>query len=245
MSGHSKWSQIKRQKGVADIKRGNLFTKLANAITVAAKQGGADPEMNFKLRIAIDKAKSDNMPSDNIERAIKRGAGGAEGSQLEEVIYEAYSPGGTAIIIEALTDNKNRTVSVIRKLIEKSEGKLGSTNSVMWMFEKRGVLRATKESMGKIKNIDEFQLKAIDAGAEEIIPEKNGLIIYTKPEDLQKIKELLIKDGAIFDSSDIELVAKDRVRIEDEATKNKLEKIFIELEDNDEVNNYYTNAEID
>lgn len=245
MSGHSKWAQIKRQKGVADIKRGNLFTKLANAITVVAKQGGADPEMNFKLRIAIDKAKSANMPSDNIERAIKRGTGGAEGNTLEEVIYEVYGPGGTAIIIEALTDNKNRTISVIRKLIEKSEGKLGSTNSVMWMFEKRGVLRVTKESMEKIKNIDEFQLKAIDVGAEEIIPEQKGLIIYTKPEDLHKIKELLKNEGVNFDSSDIEWVAKDRVRIEDEATKNKLEKIFIELEDNDEVNNYYTNAEID
>jgi YebC/PmpR family DNA-binding regulatory protein len=245
MSGHSKWAQIKRQKGVADVKRGGLFTKLANVITVAAKLGGADPEMNFKLRIAVDKAKSANMPSDNIERAVKRGAGGTEENMLEEIIYEAYGPGGTAIIIEALTDNKNRTVSVIRKLIEISEGKLGGANSVMWMFEKRGVLRSTKESMEKIKDIDEFQLKAIDAGAEEIILEKNGLIIYTKPEDLQKIKELLIQDSIIFDSSDIELVAKDRIRIEDEATKNKLEKIFIELEGNDEVNNYYTNAEID
>jgi len=141
MSGHSKWAQIKRQKGATDQKRGNLFTKLAKGITIAARDGGGDPASNFKLRLAVDQAKQSNMPKDNIERAIKRGAGELEGGQIEEAIYEGFGPSGVAIIIETLTDNKNRTVSNVKHILTKYGGGLGSSNSVLWQFERKGVVR--------------------------------------------------------------------------------------------------------
>jgi YebC/PmpR family DNA-binding regulatory protein len=242
MSGHSKWTQIKRQKGVADQKRGNLFTKLAKNITIAAKSGGGDPAMNFKLRLAIDQARSANMPKDNIERAIKRGTGELGGEQIEEIIYEGFGPGGTVIIIATLSDNKNRTVANIKHILAKHGGRLGSANSVLWQFEKKGVIRISNYQ-SLISNFDDWQLQMIDAGVDDIQQQNEELIIYTKPDLLQKIKEELDKLKIQPESADLEFVPKEKIKIDND-TKEKLENCFAELDNDDDINNYYTNAEM-
>lgn len=243
MSGHSKWAQIKRQKGTADQKRGNLFTKLANTITVAAREKGGNPETNFQLRLAIDQAKSANMPRDNIERAIKRGAGELAGSQIEEITYEAFGPEGVALIIEALTDNKNRAASSLRHILTKHSGTLAGPNSVLWKFDQKGVLRI-ENFKTKIKNLDEFELKLIDLGTEEIMHEETDLIIYTSPNNLQKIKEFLGKLNLVADYAEIEYVAKKKNKIDNDSKKEKLENLFEELNNDQDINNYYTDADI-
>ncbi len=240
MSGHSKWSTIKRAKAVTDQRKGSLFTKLSKNITIAAKQGGGDPNMNFKLRLTIDKAKSANMPNDNIERAIKRGTGELKDIILEEVTYECYGPNGIAIIIIATTDNKNRTASVIRSTLAKHQGNLGNTGSVMWMFDQKGIIRILKEN---IKNKDEFELNIIDQGAEDIEEEDEGFTITSSVEDFKKIQEYIDQKSIPFESAAIEMVPKDKIDI-DEKSKEKIEKLFAELEDDDDVNEYYTNADI-
>lgn len=244
MSGHSKWSQIKRQKQSADQKRGNLFTKLSNAITVAARQGGGDQSTNFKLRLATEKAKQANMPNENIERAIKKGAGALEGIKIEEVIYEGFGPEGTAFVIEALTDNKNRTTSEIRNILTKYGGNLGSAGSVLWMFEQEGVLRIDREALDQIKDKENLELKIIDAGALDFKEEPEGLVIYTKPELLHKVKEYLENKNIKFETVEIELVPKNKVKAENVSTKEKLNNIYEELEENESINNYYTNVEV-
>jgi len=241
MSGHSKWSQIKRQKAVADQKRGNLFTKLANTITIAVKQGGKDQNSNFKLRLTVEKAKSANMPNNNIERAIKRGSGELEGITLDEIIYEAFGPNGIAIIIEATTDNKNRTTSSIRNILTKYQGNLGNSGSVMWMFDKKGVIRILKNN---IKNKEDFELKIIDAGADDIIEEEEGFTILTKVEMLALIKELIEKENIILESAEIELIPQNKTIVESESIKNKINKLLEALEENDDVNNCFTNADL-
>ncbi len=235
MSGHSKWSKIKHKKGAADQKRGANFTKLGNAITVAAKKGG-DPEMNFSLRIAIDKAKSGNLPKDNIERAIKRGTGELGGAQLEENTYEGFGPGKIGIIIETLTDNKNRTVAEVKHTLDKSGGSLSGPGAVMWMFNRLGVLITNKEGVDK----DELELKAIDAGAEDIEDDEEEMTIYTKPEELQKVKENLEKENIKIESAEIEFIAKEKKETTDELDE-KLEKFFDILDENGDITNYYTN----
>ncbi len=241
MSGHSKWSQIKRQKAVTDNKRGALFTKLGNAIVITVKHGGKDSSSNFRLRVAIDSAKSANMPNDNIERAIKRGAGEIDGVLIEEIIYEGYGPGGTAIIIEVATDNKNRSSANIRKILTKYGGNLGSTGNVMWMFQKKGVIRIPNE---EIKNQDELELQLIDAGSDDIISEAEGITILSKPEQLPAINKTLETLSVTPASAEIEYVSENKVSELDEKTKNKLTKLFEELEEDDDVSNYYTNAEL-
>lgn len=241
MSGHSKWSQIKRQKAVADQKRGNLFTKIANTITIAVKQGGKDQNSNFKLRLAVEKAKSANMPNNNIERAIKRGSGELEGITLEEIIYEAFGPNGIAIIVEATSDNKNRTTSSIRNILTKYQGNLGNSGSVTWMFDKKGVIRILKNN---IKNKEDFELRIIDAGADDIIEEEEGFTILTKVEKLAYLKELIEKENIILESAEIELIPQNKIIIESESIKNKINKLLEELEENDDVNNYFTNADL-
>jgi len=236
MSGHSKWAQIHRQKGVADTKRGALFTKLGKAITIAAKIGGPDPDANFRLRLAIDQAKAANLPKDNIERAIKRGTGELSGQQIEQITYEGFGPGGAALIIECLTDNRNRTSSAIKHILTKSGGSLGSPNSVAWLFEPKGVVR--------IKNLEEkLELELIDAGATDIIKDPDNVIIYSQSNDLKKIKEFLEKKQIQTDYAEIEQVAKAKKMITDQE-KEKLETLLSELGENEDVNNYYTNAEI-
>jgi len=244
MSGHSKWSQIKRQKQSADQKRGNLFTKLSNAITVAARQGGGDQSTNFKLRLATEKAKQANMPNENIERAINKGAGSLESIKIEEVIYEGFGPEGIALVIEALSDNKNRTTSEIRNILTKYGGNLGNAGSVLWMFEQRGVLRISREILDTIKDKQDLELKIIDAGAQDFEEEPEGLVIYTKPELLHQVKDYLENKNITFETTEVELVPKNKTKIENETTKEKLNNIYSELEENDSINNYYTNAEI-
>lgn len=236
MSGHSKWAQIHRQKGTADTKRGALFTRLGNAITAAAKTGGGNVENNFKLRLTIDQAKAANMPKDNIERAIKRGTGELAGAKVEAIAYEGFGPGKAAFIIEVLTDNRNRTSSAIKHLLTKHGGSLGGPNSVAWMFELKGVIR--------IKEInEELELALIDAGVQDISQDQDGVIIYTKPAELQKIKELLENKGKKIESAQIDYIAKEKKLLNQEEQQ-QLEQLISELEENEDINDYYTNAEI-
>jgi len=241
MSGHSKWAQIKRQKAITDNKRGALFTKLGNTIAVAVKQGGKDPESNFKLRMAIEKAKTANMPNDNIERSIKRGAGELEGITIEEVIYEGFGPGGIALILETTTDNKNRTTAELRRLFTKYQGNLGGGGSVLWMFDKKGVIRILKNNINKKEDLE---LKLIDAGAEDIIEEEEGFTILCQMENLPKLKSLIERENISLESADIELVPQNKMKIGNGATKKKINQLFEELEIHDDINNYFTNADL-
>jgi YebC/PmpR family DNA-binding regulatory protein len=241
MSGHSKWAQIKRQKAVTDKKKGAIFTKLGYAITIAAKQGGGDPAMNFKLRLAIDKAKAANMPNDNIERAILKGTGGGDGATFEEVVYEGFGPEGSAVIIEALTDSKNRTTSVVRNIFSKYGGNLGSHGSVNYLFNKKGVIRVLRS---EVPSLEKFELAMIDAGADDIIEEEEGLTILTSPEKLSAVKGSLEKSGVKTESADIEMVSGSKISLPDQAANDKLLKLLEELENCEDINNYFTNVEL-
>lgn len=238
MSGHSKWHNIQQKKGATDAKRASLFTKLAKTITVSAKEGGGDPAVNFKLRLAIDKARSANMPKDNIERAIKRGAGELGGGKIEEVIYEGYGPAGVAVVILVLTDNRNRASSSIKHIFSKYGGSLGGPNSVLWMFGRRGVIRISGEDLPVSWN--ELELKAIDLGAEDMNEEDGDMIIYTAPENLQNLKEGLEKDKIKVGYAEIEWVAKEKIEIMEE-DKERIENFLEELDDDPDVDDYYTN----
>ena len=241
MSGHSKWSQIKRQKAVTDGKRSNLFTKLGNTIAVAVKEGGKDPDSNFRLRMAIDKAKASNMPNDNIKRAIKRGAGEIEGVIIEKVVYEGFGPAGVAIIIEATTDNKNRTAAAIRNILTKHGGNLGGNGSVAWMFDKKGVLRVANED---VVDKDALELSLIDAGADEIITEDEGMLIYAPAQQLPALKKALEEQNIAPASAEVEMVPQNKIVVRDARDQKKLEKISEELERDDDVSNYFTNADV-
>ncbi len=239
MSGHSKWSTIKRKKGIADAKKSNVFAKISKIVSIAARDGGGDPEANYKLRLAIDKARAVNMPIDNIDRAIKKGTGELDGgTQIEDVVYEAYGPGGIAVIIEAITDNKNRTVSEIKKILSDHEGKLGGSGSVSWMFDRKGVIRISKVSNDKK---EEIELLAIDNEASDIKEEDTSIVIYIVPEKLSKLKEILEKEGIKIDSSEVELITKNPVKIDDKNILEKVEKLMEELGEHDDVNEIYSN----
>lgn len=239
MSGHSKWSTIKRQKGVADAKRSAVFTKLAKAITVAARQGGGDADMNFRLRLAVDKAREQNMPKENIDRAVAKGAGTGEGIQIEEVGYEGYGPGGVAFVINTVTDNRNRTVSEIRALLTRHGGTLGSANSVAWQFARRGVIRVAAEKLAP--EHDALELELIEAGAEDVQDAPEGLTILTNPEQLQDVKTLLEKKSIPTASADIELVSNTPIPLSDADSK-KLQTLIEILEDHADVTAVWTNA---
>jgi YebC/PmpR family DNA-binding regulatory protein len=232
MSGHSKWHSIKHKKAASDAKKGKVFTKLARAITVAAR-GNPDPDTNFQLRLAIDQAKAANMPKDNIERAIARATGEGKDA-LEEVIYEAYGPGGVAIIIEVLTDNKNRTVSNLKHILSSHGGSLAGSGSVAYLFERKGMVRL--KDLGD--NPEEMELKLIDAGAEDIYDEEGQKVIVCQPNKLKNISKAL--EGVEVEYSGLEWTAKDRVT-PDEETQGKLEKLFEALEEDDDVNDYSSN----
>ena len=241
MSGHSKWSKIKRKKGVADAKRGAVFTKLGNLITIVVKEKGGDPETNFSLRMAMDKAREANMPKDNIEKAIKRGTGELEGGQIEELYYEGFGPVKSQFIIRSLTDNKNRSAATVRHAFTKFGGSLGT---VMWNFSRQGVLRIMNEEL-KIKNIDfnNLELDIIEAGADDILKEEEGITIMTKIEDLQNVKKFLDEKDIKTKSAEIEHVAKEVMDVSDD-DKEKIEKFIEELEDNEDVADYYTNISL-
>ena len=238
MSGHSKWATTKRQKAVVDAKKGAIFTKLAKIIAVAARQGG-DPANNFSLRIAADKARSFNMPKENIERAIKRGTGELAGAQIEELTYEGLGPAKSQFIVKTLTDNKNRTAAEIRHLFNEAGGSLGA---VMWNFELKGIIRISNNQF-PITNKEDFELELIDQGAQDILTEEEGVTVYAKPEDLQKIKQFLESKNIKIESAEIKYVAKEHTELSDE-DKAKAQKFIDQLEDNEDVSDYYTNADI-
>lgn len=244
MSGHSKWANIHKQKEVADAKKGAVFTKIARNITLAAREKGGDPEMNPSLRTAIDKAKEVNMPKDNIERAIKKGTGEIEGAKLEEIIYEGYGPGGIAIIIKCLTDNRNRSASNIRHIFTKFGGNLGEPKSVSWMFEQKGVINFWKfQLQEKDIKMDDFELKMIDAGIEDVRDEEDRILIYTNIKDLHKMKEILEDMQIKIDYSEIDWVAKNEIEIKDAETNNKVNKFLETLDSDEDVQVFYTNLE--
>ncbi|RLC38868.1 YebC/PmpR family DNA-binding transcriptional regulator [Candidatus Falkowbacteria bacterium] len=236
MSGHSKWSKIKRQKGVTDLKRGAEFTKLGNIIAIAAREKGGDPETNFSLRMAIDKARASNMPKDNIERSIKRGIGELEGGQIEEILYEGFGPGKAQFIVRALTDNKNRSAANIRHIFTKYGGALGS---VMWNFEKQGVVRISNDEF-RITN-EETELELIEAGVQDINKEAEGITLITNMEDLVKVKKYLDDKGIKTESAEIEYMAKEEMELNEDDTE-KIEKFVEALDENEDVADYYTNA---
>ncbi len=238
MSGHSKWSTIKRKKGALDAKKGVIFTKLANLITIMAKEHGSDPDTNFSLRMAIEKAKSFNMPKNNIERAIKRGAGEIDGEQIEELIYECIGPANSQFIIKALTDNKNRSAANIRHIFTKAGGSLGS---VMWNFEQKGVIIIVNEELKNKKIIiDDFEMELIDVGIDDIANEDENKVIYTKIENLQNIKKFLDNKNIKIESAEIEYIAKEKININDN-DKNKIEKLINAIEDCEDIADYYIN----
>lgn len=238
MSGHSKWSQIKRTKGAADVKRGALFSKLGKKISLAVKEGGgSDPAANFKLRIAVEKAREVNMPNDNIERAIKKGAG-QDGSMIEEIVYEGYGPFGTAFLIETATDNRNRTVNNIKHTLSEHGGNLGSAGSVSWQFETKGQILV--EASG---DLEALTLTAIDAGATDVRESPEGLEVYTKPEDLQTIKQSLTDNGAKIAVSEIIKESGQGVDLTEEQ-KPKVEALFAELENDEDVIAVHTSANL-
>lgn len=238
MSGHSKWSTIKRKKGALDAKRGAIFTKLGNMITVAAKEKGGDLDTNFSLRLAVDKAKQANMPKENIERAIKRGTGELEGAEILEYIYEGIGPANSQFVVKALSDNKNRTAAEVRHAFTKFGGAL---STVMWNFEQKGVIRVSAEVL-KEKNIDmdEMELELIDAGAEDIKNEEEGMTVFTTFENLQKVKKFFDDKEIETDSAEVEYIPKDEVEFSEEELE-KVQKFIDVLDESDDVADYYTN----
>lgn len=238
MSGHSKWSQIKRSKGASDAKRGVLFSKLGKKISIAVKEGGSgDPAHNMKLRAAIEKAKEASMPNDNIERAIKKGLGEG-GPAIEEATYEGYGPFGTAFIIEAATDNKNRTVSNVKHLLSKHGGNLGGQGSVAWQFQTRGQILVERTG-----NLDEIELAAIDAGAEDVRESLEGLEIYTTPQDLETIKQKILAVGAQVVQSEVIQESSQPTALTEEQ-KPKVESLIEELENDEDVIAVHSSANL-
>jgi YebC/PmpR family DNA-binding regulatory protein len=240
MAGHSKWAQIKRKKGAADAKRGTLFTKLARAIQVAARDGGGDPAGNAALANAIQKAKDERMPKDNIERAIAKGIGADSDAQaIENVVYEGYGPGGVAIMVEALTDNRNRTGSEVRHIFSRHGGNLGEPGSVAWNFEKRGVLVVDAERYSE----DEL-MPAIDAGAEDVSLDENVFEVVTAPAELAVVRDALERAGVEVQSSELSMHASNRVQV-GENQVGTLMRLIDELEEHDDVDSVYSNFDVD
>ncbi|HEB76576.1 MAG TPA: YebC/PmpR family DNA-binding transcriptional regulator [Nitrospirae bacterium] len=241
MAGHSKWSQIKHKKAAADAKRGKLFSKLAKEISVAARLGGDDPAMNPRLRTAIEKAKEANMPQDNIRRAVQKGTGELPGASYEEALYEGYGPGGVALLIEVLTDNRNRTVAEIRHLLGKHGGSLGEAGCVSWIFEKKGYILVGKSSIDE----DTLMSIVIEAGAEDMKndPREDNYEIITAPEDLNTIKEALAEHGIPVSMAEITMLPKTQVSLDGDMAE-KMVRLMEVLEDHDDVQNVYANFDI-
>ena len=239
MSGHSKWSSIKHKKAAKDAKRGKLFTKLIKEITVAARQGGGDINGNPRLRTAVLTAKANSMPNDNIDRAIKKGTGELEGAAYEEVQYEGYGPGGTAILLQVLTDNKNRTVQEIRHLFTRYGGNLGENGCVAWMFEKKGVITVDKAQVDE----DRLFSLALDAGAEDVRDEDGAFEILTSPEDFEKVRDTLEREKIAAATAQVSMVPKSTVTV-DEKHAEPILKLTEELEDHDDVQSVAANFNI-
>ncbi len=240
MSGHSKWSTIKRQKGITDAKRGALFTKVAREISVAARQGGGDPDANYRLRLAIEKARSVNMPADNIKRTIDKATGGGEAEQFEEIVYEGYGPGGIAVLVEAQTDNRNRTAAEVRSMFTKSGGQLAGSGAVAWQFEPRGLISIPRSGA----NADDVALAAIDAGAEDVVTDDEETIeIYTSSGDLEGVRQALEGAGIVVESAEHAMVAKQTVELDSSKARQALRLIEL-LEDLEDVSRVTANFDI-
>ncbi len=241
MSGHSKWSTIKRKKGANDAKRGKIFTRLIKEITVAARSGGGDTEGNPRLRSAIITAKTENMPKDNIARAIKKGTGEIAGEVYDEILYEGYGPGGVAVLVECMTDNRNRTVADVRHYFTKSNGNLGESGCVAWMFEKKGLILVDKETVSE----EELMDHALEAGAEDIVEEDSEFQIFSAPEELDEVRDALGEAGVTLLDASISMVPKNTVDVTDEKVARSLLKLLENLEDHDDVQNVHANFDID
>ena len=239
MSGHSKWASIKHKKGAVDAKRGKVFTKLIKEITVATRLGGKDPDSNSRLRVAIAAAKAENMPKENIERAIKKGTGELEGSNYEEVIYEGYGPGGVAVLIEVLTDNKNRAVADVRHLFERSGGNLGESGCVAWMFSQKGLIVFQKD---QVEEEMLFEL-ALEAGADDIKEDEKELEVITEPSSFEKVKTAVENAEIRYTLAEITMIPKTTVKIDDKHAQQML-TLMENLEDNEDVNHVYANFDI-
>ena len=241
MSGHSKWHSIRHAKGVTDKRRGQLFSKLARAIIVAAREGGPDPEANLALRNAIEKAREASMPKDNIERAIARGSGADSATEtFETVIYEGYGPGGVAVIVEALTDNRNRTASEVRHAFDKNDGNLGTSGAVAWLFERRGVVLVGADGVDE----DELTLAAAEGGADDVTLDGSTFQIVSAPEALSTVREAVENAGFGVESAELTLVPKTVVEVTDEAAAKKILRLVDQLEENDDVQDVYANFDI-
>ena len=241
MSGHSKWSSIKHKKGAADAKRGKLFSKLSRAIIVAAKEGGPDPSGNLALQNAIEKARSYSMPKDNIERAIARGSGAdADAQAFETVIYEGYGPSGVAVIVEALTDNRNRTAADVRHAFDKNDGNLGTSGAVVWLFDRRGIVVVSAEGVDE----DELTLAAAEGGADDVSADGSIYEIVSAPESLTSVRAALEAAGFTVDSAELSMVPKTTVEVADESAAKKVLRLIDELEENDDVQDVYANFDI-
>lgn len=240
MSGHSKWSSIKHQKGAKDVQRGALFTKLAREITVAVRAGGGgDPEANFRLRLAVQKARTNNMPNDNIERSIKKALGEDDNTTYDDVLYEGFGPGGAAILVQALTDNRNRTVSEVRSAFAKYGGTMGESGSVGWMFANRGVITINTDG----KDADELALMAIDAGAADVEESDGVLEAYTEPQDLKAVEDAVRAQGLAVDEAGLRYIASTPMELDTNQTVQAL-RLIEKLEDLDDVQQVFSNLEI-
>ncbi len=241
MSGHSKWSSIKHKKGAADAKRGKLFSKLTRAIIVAAKEGGGDPTGNLALQNAIEKARSNSMPKDNIDRAIAKGAGtDADSAAYETVVYEGYAPAGVAVIVEALTDNRNRTASEVRHIFAKNDGNLGTSGAVAWLFERRGVVLVAADGADE----DELTLAAAEGGADDISLDGSSFEVLTAAESLAAVREAIAGAGFEIESAELTMLPKTTVAVEDESEAKKILRLIDQLEDDDDVQEVYANFDI-
>ncbi len=239
MSGHSKWSTIKRKKAAADAKRGRLFTKLARELTVAARQGGGDPEANLRLRLAVDKARQANMPKENIERAIQRGTGELKGAELQEIFYEGYAPNGVALILATFTDNRNRAVADIRRTLERNGGHLGESGSVTWLFEPKGLIVVEGDGDGA----ERAALQAIDAGADDVVIDGQVVSVYTASDDLVRVREDLESQGLTVSSADLTMVPKSYAQLAaDESLR--VMRLIDDLEELDDVQQVFSNLDI-
>lgn len=240
MSGHSKWSTIKHKKAAQDAKRGKVFTKIIREIMVAAKEGGGDPDANPRLRLAVNKAKLNNMPNDNVDRAIKKGTGDLEGVNYMEITYEGYGPSGVAILVDALTDNKNRTAGEVRNIFNKNNGNLGESGCVSWMFERRGMIYVNAKKYSE----DQLLEIALEAGADDMTREDDDFVILTSPENYSEAVENLKNSGVEIQESEVTMKPKNTVKIAGEEAQ-KLLKLIELLEDNDDVQDVYSNFDID
>jgi YebC/PmpR family DNA-binding regulatory protein len=238
MSGHSKWAQIKRQKGVADSRRGQLFTKLGKEISIAVREAGSDPQGNARLRLAVQKARDNNMPMENIERAIKRASGASDTAVLIELTLEGYGPGGSAILLQALTDNRNRTLSEVRNVFSRHGGSLGESGCVSWIFETKGVIHVQGDNV----DAEELALQAIDAGADDVKVDQGAVEIHTQRQDMEAVRKTLEENGVAISSAEILQVPQNVVGLDEKAALQAL-KLLDKLEELDDVQHVFTNAD--